>query len=202
MRHYLFAATAIAALAMPAAARDHTPYVGIEAGIIIPEDIDFDVAIREADAADSVAGDANEGIGESHFAWFVDGNTARTAGEYRSPGKLHIEALRCRRLKHGVVAFECDVRRNSRVLFEQISGVLHRAAAGVVKKCDRDWGSEAAQYADGFRADAIDLAAGQIETDGITHRPLIERADQRRGREQRQQYVKPASNAVGDDHGL
>ncbi len=39
-------ATATAVLASPALARDGSMYAGIEAGVDIPEDIDFDVTSR------------------------------------------------------------------------------------------------------------------------------------------------------------
>jgi opacity protein-like surface antigen len=43
MRKILLAAVAAAALATPALARDGTPYVGIEGGIVLPEDLNMDV---------------------------------------------------------------------------------------------------------------------------------------------------------------
>jgi opacity protein-like surface antigen len=43
MRKILLAAVAAAALATPALARDGTPYVGIEGGIVLPEDLKMDV---------------------------------------------------------------------------------------------------------------------------------------------------------------
>lgn len=47
MRRYLLAAVAAAAIATPALARDGSPYVGIEAGVVIPQDPDFDVTVRD-----------------------------------------------------------------------------------------------------------------------------------------------------------
>jgi len=44
MRKYLLAAASAAALAAtPAMARDHSPYVGVEAGAVIDADADFDI---------------------------------------------------------------------------------------------------------------------------------------------------------------
>ncbi len=43
MRRYLLAAAALAAIATPAAARDGSPYVGIEAGLLFPKDGDIEV---------------------------------------------------------------------------------------------------------------------------------------------------------------
>ena len=42
MKKYLFAAAAVAAIASPAAARDGTGYVGLEAGVFIPQKSDVD----------------------------------------------------------------------------------------------------------------------------------------------------------------
>ena len=43
MRKYLLAAVAAAAIATPAVARDGAPYVGVEAGLLMAEDTDFDL---------------------------------------------------------------------------------------------------------------------------------------------------------------
>jgi opacity protein-like surface antigen len=43
MRKYLLAAVAAAAIATPAVARDGAPYVGLEAGLLMAEDTDFDL---------------------------------------------------------------------------------------------------------------------------------------------------------------
>ena len=43
MRKYLLAAVAAAAIATPAVARDGAPYVGLEAGLLLAEDTDFDL---------------------------------------------------------------------------------------------------------------------------------------------------------------
>ena len=47
MRKFLLAAVAAAAIASPAMARDGSPYVGIEGGILLTEDLDQDVRITE-----------------------------------------------------------------------------------------------------------------------------------------------------------
>ena len=47
MRNYLLAAVAAAAIATPALARDGSPYVGIEGGVMIAEDFDQDVTVTE-----------------------------------------------------------------------------------------------------------------------------------------------------------
>src|SRR5215213_26319 len=44
MKRYLFAAAAVAAIASPAAARDGSGYVGLEAGVFIPQESDVDRA--------------------------------------------------------------------------------------------------------------------------------------------------------------
>ena len=43
MRKYLLAAVAVAAIASPAAARDGSGYVGVDAGLIWPRDTDLNV---------------------------------------------------------------------------------------------------------------------------------------------------------------
>ena len=45
MKKFLLAAAAVAAIATPAAARDGSPYVGIEGGLLMPRDIDGDVNV-------------------------------------------------------------------------------------------------------------------------------------------------------------
>jgi len=45
MRNYLLAAVAAAAIATPALARDGSPYVGIEGGLMIVEDLESDVTV-------------------------------------------------------------------------------------------------------------------------------------------------------------
>ena len=47
MRNILLAAAAVTALATPALARDGQPYVGIEAGVVLPEDLQFDIEIDD-----------------------------------------------------------------------------------------------------------------------------------------------------------
>ena len=44
MRKYLLAAAAAAAIASPAAARDGSPYVGVDAGALFPRDHNFSVS--------------------------------------------------------------------------------------------------------------------------------------------------------------
>ena len=43
MRKYLLAAAAAVAFATPAMARDHSPYVGVEGGLMLVEDMEFDL---------------------------------------------------------------------------------------------------------------------------------------------------------------
>jgi opacity protein-like surface antigen len=50
MRKYLLAAAATAAIATPAAARDGSPYVGIEGGILFVQDMEFDLEDTTDDA--------------------------------------------------------------------------------------------------------------------------------------------------------
>lgn len=47
MRNILLAAVAVAALATPALARDGAPYVGIEGGIVLPEDLNADLRVDD-----------------------------------------------------------------------------------------------------------------------------------------------------------
>jgi len=47
MRKYLLAAVAVAAFATPALARDGSPYVGIEAGLMLPNKSNYDVALSD-----------------------------------------------------------------------------------------------------------------------------------------------------------
>jgi hypothetical protein len=44
MRKILLAAVAVAALATPALARDGSPYVGVEGGLLLVEDLDLDAS--------------------------------------------------------------------------------------------------------------------------------------------------------------
>jgi opacity protein-like surface antigen len=57
MRNILLAAVAVASIATPALARDGSPYVGVEGGLMIVEDFDVDSVIRNG-ATTTVAKDA------------------------------------------------------------------------------------------------------------------------------------------------
>ena len=50
MRKYLLAAAAAAAIAAPAAARDGSPYVGVDAGVTLVEDMDIDFDFDDGDS--------------------------------------------------------------------------------------------------------------------------------------------------------
>ncbi len=53
MRRYLLAAAALAAIATPAAARDGSPYLGIEGGLLFPRDGDIEIDIEGEDDFDT-----------------------------------------------------------------------------------------------------------------------------------------------------
>ena len=61
MRKYLLAAAALAAIATPAAARDGSPYVGIEAGLLFPKDMDIEIEQPGEDFDTNTSIDLNRG---------------------------------------------------------------------------------------------------------------------------------------------
>jgi len=87
MRRYLLAAVAAAAIATPALARDGSPYVGIEGGLMIVEDMDQDVRIGTDRFDDGFQVDFKRGID-------VDGIAGYDFGPVRVEGELGYKRLR------------------------------------------------------------------------------------------------------------
>ena len=85
MRNTLLAAAAAAAIfATPAMARDGSPYVGVEAGILIPEDLDQDVRLTDGaftnDSNDAFTIDFKKGLDADLIAGY-DFGMFRVEGE-------------------------------------------------------------------------------------------------------------------------
>ena len=87
MRRYLLAAVAAAAIATPALARDGSPYVGIEGGLMIVEDLNQDVTI----GADRY----NDGLSIDFKSSFdVDAIAGYDFGPFRAEAELGYKRLR------------------------------------------------------------------------------------------------------------
>jgi OOP family OmpA-OmpF porin len=87
MRRYLLAAVAAAAIATPALARDGSPYVGIEGGLSIVEDMDHDVTIGDVDYNNGVSIDFKHG-------YDIDLLGGYDFGMFRLEGELGYKHLR------------------------------------------------------------------------------------------------------------
>ncbi len=91
MRRYLLAAVAAAAIATPAVARDGSPYVGIEGGIMIPEDFILDVGVDDGLTStrfnEAFSVDFKKGID-------VDAIAGYDFGSFRIEGELGYKRLR------------------------------------------------------------------------------------------------------------
>ena len=87
MRRYLLAAVAAAAIATPALARDGSPYVGIEGGLMIVEDMDQDVTIGADRFNNGFSIDFKRGID-------VDAIAGYDFGAFRLEGELGWKRLR------------------------------------------------------------------------------------------------------------
>ena len=87
MRRYLLAAVAAAAIATPALARDGSPYVGIEGGLMIVEDMNQDVDIGTDRFDDGIAIDFKTG-------WDVDAIAGYDFGAFRLEGEIGYKRLR------------------------------------------------------------------------------------------------------------
>ncbi|HEU4877004.1 MAG TPA: outer membrane beta-barrel protein [Sphingomicrobium sp.] len=87
MRRYLLAAVAAAAIATPALARDGSPYVGIEGGLMIVEDMDQDVTLGTDRFDDGIQVDFKRGID-------VDAIAGYDFGPVRVEGELGYKRLR------------------------------------------------------------------------------------------------------------
>lgn len=89
MRKFLLAAAATAALAAPAAARDGSPYVGIEGGLLLPKDMNGDAYVdvirtgNDSQFNDGGAFDVNLRRG-----WDVDAIAGYDFGAFRLEGEL------------------------------------------------------------------------------------------------------------------
>jgi len=87
MRRYLLAAVAAAAIATPALARDGSPYVGVEGGLMIVEDMDQDVTIGAERYNDGISIDFKRGLD-------VDAIAGYDFGSFRVEGELGYKRLR------------------------------------------------------------------------------------------------------------
>jgi opacity protein-like surface antigen len=91
MRNILLAAVAVATLATPAMARDGSPYVGIEGGLMIVEDFDSDVTVRNGAVTtrydDAFSVDFKRGID-------VDAIAGYDFGMFRLEGELGYKRAR------------------------------------------------------------------------------------------------------------
>ena len=87
MRRYLLAAVAAAAIATPALARDGSPYVGIEGGLMIVEDMDQDVRLGTDRFDNGFSIDFKRGID-------VDAIAGYDFGVFRLEGELAWKRLR------------------------------------------------------------------------------------------------------------
>ncbi|MDQ3075244.1 MAG: outer membrane beta-barrel protein [Pseudomonadota bacterium] len=91
MRRYLLAAVAAAAIATPAVARDGSPYVGIEGGIVLPEDLIFDVGVDSTSSSNrfdrAFTIDFKKGLD-------VDAIAGYDFGSFRLEGELGYKRLR------------------------------------------------------------------------------------------------------------
>jgi opacity protein-like surface antigen len=95
MRKFLLAAAATAALAAPAAARDGSPYVGIEGGLLLPRDLngDANVDFTATPATPAVVGGGDFGYNNAFDAelkrgWDVDLIAGYDFGGFRLEGEL------------------------------------------------------------------------------------------------------------------
>jgi opacity protein-like surface antigen len=91
MRRYLLAAVAAAAIATPALARDGSPYVGIEGGLMLVEDVDQDITIDDGTTStrysDGLTINFKRGID-------VDAIAGYDFGAFRLEGELGYKRLR------------------------------------------------------------------------------------------------------------
>jgi len=125
MRRYLLAAVAAAAIATPALARDGSPYVGIEGGAMIVEDLDFDV--------DSDGTDFNDGLRlDFDYGLDVDAIAGYDFGAFRLEGEIGYKRLNVDEARIssalaadlGVPSGDFDVSDNGRVLSLMANALL------------------------------------------------------------------------------
>src|SRR5258705_13769577 len=88
MRKYLFAAVAAAAIASPAAAKDHSGYVGLEGGILFPQKQDINAAIDFTGPLVTDAPDGNVGRFKFKKGYDVDLIGGYDFGMFRLEGEL------------------------------------------------------------------------------------------------------------------
>jgi OmpA-OmpF porin, OOP family len=87
MRSYLLAAAAAAAIATPAVARDGSPYVGIEGGLLIAEDFEQDVRIGDDRFDNGLSVDFKRGLD-------IDAIAGYDFGMFRLEGEVGYKRLR------------------------------------------------------------------------------------------------------------
>ena len=87
MRSYLLAAVAAAAIATPAVARDGSPYVGIEGGLLIAEDLEQDVRIGDDRFNNGLSIDFKRGLD-------IDAIAGYDFGMFRIEGEVGYKRLR------------------------------------------------------------------------------------------------------------
>src|SRR5689334_13317004 len=88
MRKYLLAAVAAAAVSSPAFARDGSPYVGLEGGIVFPESKDVNGSIDFTSATVTDVGAAALGRVRFHQGYDVDAIGGYDFGMFRVEGEL------------------------------------------------------------------------------------------------------------------
>ena len=91
MRNYLLAAVAAVAIASPALARDGSPYVGIEGGLLIAEDINSDVTTNRGTVRSTVV---NAYKIEFKRGFDVAARAGYDFGRFRLEGELGYKRLR------------------------------------------------------------------------------------------------------------
>ena len=129
MRNYLLAAAAAAAIATPALARDGSPYVGVEGGLMIVEDLTQDVIVRDGGTSTTFAEayevDFKRGID-------VDAIAGYDFGVFRVEGELGYKRLRLDDVRPssafvsalGVTDADFDVDGRGSVLSLMANGLL------------------------------------------------------------------------------
>ncbi|QIK78147.1 outer membrane beta-barrel protein [Sphingomonas piscis] len=90
MKKFLLAAAATAALAAPAAARDGSPYVGIEGGLLLPRDVNGDAFVDNVRTVGAGADFSDGGAFEHNLkrGWDVDVIGGYDFGAFRLEGEL------------------------------------------------------------------------------------------------------------------
>ena len=97
MRNYLLAAAVAAVLATPAAARDNSPYVGIEGGVMFPQKQNIDGSVDFTNPAATDIGPGRIGSVKSKTGFDVDIFAGYDFGMFRLEGELGYKQAK---LKH------------------------------------------------------------------------------------------------------